>query len=108
MPTLHVCSLAKLAETVAATRASHIVTLINHGTLVERPASIAPERHLLIPISDIVEPLDGQILPDSAHVEILLEFLRRWERDSPLVIHCFAGISRSTAAAFIAACALAP
>ena len=25
-----------------------------------------------------------------------------------MVIHCFAGVSRSTAAAFIAACALAP
>jgi predicted protein tyrosine phosphatase len=108
MPTLHVCSLAKLSETVAATRASHIVTLINRDTLVERPASIASDRHLFIPISDIVEPLDGHVLPDRAHVEVLLDFVRGWGRERPLVIHCFAGISRSTAAAFIAACALAP
>ena len=57
MPNLHVCSLARLPETVAATGASHVVTLINRGTLVERPAAIAPERHLFISMSDIVEPL---------------------------------------------------
>jgi predicted protein tyrosine phosphatase len=108
MPTLHVCSLARLPETVTATGASHVVTLINSGTLVERPAAIAPGRHLFIPVSDIVEPLEGHILPGSEHVETLLDFVRRWEREKPLVFHCFAGISRSTAAAFIAACALAP
>lgn len=108
MPTLHVCSLARLCETVTATGASHVITLINRGTLVERPASIAPDRHLFLPMSDIVEPLDGHILPGRDHVETLLDFVRRWDRGSPLVFHCFAGISRSTAAAFITACALAP
>jgi predicted protein tyrosine phosphatase len=37
-----------------------------------------------------------------------LGFVERWRREQPLIIHCFAGISRSTAAAFISACALAP
>lgn len=108
MPTLHVCPLSRLHETVTATRASHVVTLINRGTLVERPPSIASDKHLFIAMSDIIEPLEGHILPGSEHVETLLAFVRAWERERPLVIHCFAGISRSTAAAFIAACALAP
>jgi predicted protein tyrosine phosphatase len=108
MPTLHVCPLALLHETVTATGASHVVTLINHGTPVERPVAIAPDRHLFIAMSDIVDPLDGHILPATAHVEDLLAFVRGWERERPLVFHCYAGISRSTAAAFIAACALAP
>ncbi len=38
--------------------------------------------------------------------KFLLEFLRQWERRRPLVIHCYAGVSRSTAAAFVALCAL--
>ena len=38
----------------------------------------------------------------------LLEFVGGWDRAAPLLIHCFAGVSRSTAAAFISACALAP
>jgi predicted protein tyrosine phosphatase len=108
MPTLHVCSLARLHETVVATGASHVVTLINRETVVERPSSIHPERHLFIGVSDILEPLEGHILPAVDHVEPLLAFVRRWEREQPLVFHCFAGISRSTAGAFIAACTLAP
>ncbi|MGO4572986.1 tyrosine phosphatase family protein [Microvirga sp. 2TAF3] len=108
MPTLHVCSLSRLHDTVAETRASHVVTLINDGSLVERPTAITPDRHLFIGVSDIVEPLEGHILPASEHIEQLLTFVRAWGRESPLVFHCWAGISRSTAAAYISACALAP
>ena len=108
MPTLHVCSLARLHETVAATGASHILTLINVATVVERPDSVPADRHLFIGISDILEPLDGHIVPAAEHVERLIAFVRAWPREKPLVIHCYAGISRSTAAAFIAACVLWP
>ena len=108
MPTLHVCSLSRLHDTVVETDASHVITLINAATAVERPGSIPADRHLLVSISDIVEPLDGHILPDVAHVEGLLAFARNWDRKKPLVVHCWAGISRSTAAAFIVACALEP
>ena len=34
--------------------------------------------------------------------------MRRWDRAAPIVVHCFAGISRSTAAAFSALCAARP
>ena len=43
-----------------------------------------------------------------SHVEQVLAFGRRWDRSAPLVIHCYAGISRSTASAFAIACALNP
>jgi predicted protein tyrosine phosphatase len=108
MPTLHVCSLSRLHETVAATRASHIVTLLNAATAVERPDTVSAARHLFIGVSDIVDPLDGHILPAAEHVDRLLAFVRAWGRENPLVIHCWAGISRSTAAAFVTACALKP
>jgi predicted protein tyrosine phosphatase len=108
MPTLHVCPLSRLHDTVTATRASHVVSLVGAGAAVERPASIAAECHLFIGVSDIVEPLEGYVLPEAEHVEQLLAFVRAWGRESPLVLHCWAGISRSTAAAYIAACALAP
>ena len=38
----------------------------------------------------------------------ILDFVAAWPREKPLVIHCYAGISRSTAAAYIAGCALNP
>lgn len=108
MPSLHVASLSKLHETVAAVGASHVVTLINVSTVVERPAWIEAERHLFIGMSDIVQPMEGHVLPGEEHVERFLDFARGWDQAAPMVIHCWAGISRSTAAAYIAACALRP
>ncbi len=108
MPRIHVCPLSKLPETVRATGAQSLVTLIDKGTPVRRPAGIAAEEHLVIVLSDIVADLEGHTLPAKSHVEKLLAFARRWDQAAPLLIHCFAGVSRSTAAAFIAACALRP
>ncbi|MGO9675177.1 MAG: tyrosine phosphatase family protein [Methylocella sp.] len=108
MGRLHVCSLAKVPEIVRATGARSLVTLIDQGTRVERPSEIAAERHLFVSMSDIVVAIDGHILPSDAHVVALLDFAQRWDRMAPMLIHCYAGISRSTAAAFITACALSP
>jgi predicted protein tyrosine phosphatase len=108
MPRIHVCPLSRLPETVRASGARSLVTLINHGTPVERPSEIAPEKHLYVAVSDIVAEAEGHILPDESHIAALLDFVRRWDRAAPLLIHCWAGVSRSTAAAFIAACALSP
>jgi predicted protein tyrosine phosphatase len=41
-------------------------------------------------------------------VEQLIAFVQRWRRDTALVIHCYAGVSRSSAAAFVSVCALSP
>lgn len=112
MPSLHVCPLSRLDETVAATGASHLVTLATLGSHVRRPATIRPEHHLRVGFSDIVAPMEGHLPPDEAHVRAVLDFAAAWAgpRDParPLVLHCYAGISRSTAAAYAVACALAP
>jgi predicted protein tyrosine phosphatase len=50
----------------------------------------------------------GLVLPCEDHVETLVRFTLDWDRQAPLLIHCWAGISRSTAAAFITLCALNP
>lgn len=109
---VHVCSLARLGPTVEATGARHVVTLINAGTPVLRPVTVPAENHLFLGMNDIVAPMDGYVAPAEAHVESLLAFVDGWWRghaaSSPLVVHCWAGISRSTAAAFITACAVDP
>jgi len=105
---IHVCSLARLHQTVATTGARHVVTLLKDVDLVQRPDAIAPGNHLVLGMDDIVEPRDGYIAPADDHVTQLLTFVRRWDRTKPLVVHCYAGISRSTAGAFVTACALNP
>ena len=108
MSTLHVCSLSRLHETVDRVGASHLASLINAGTPVSRPSSIAAENHLFLGFNDIVEPMDGMVPATSAQMARFLDFVVTWDRARPMVIHCWAGISRSTAGGYIAACALMP
>lgn len=105
---IFVCPLSKVAETVARAGADRLVSLLTAGTELERPAMIAPENHLLLAMNDIAEAQAGMTLPGEAHVRRLLDFANEWDRAQPLVIHCYAGISRSTASAYIVASALAP
>ena len=105
---IHVCSLARLHETVAETGARHVVSLIGDEARIERPPAVDAENHLWLRLHDISSPLDGYIVPEEEHVADLLQFVRRWDRRSPLVVHCYAGISRSTASAFASVCALNP
>ncbi|KQT98865.1 protein tyrosine phosphatase [Methylobacterium sp. Leaf469] len=108
MPTLHVCPLSRLPETLAETGARRLMTLMKAGTAIARPESIAEGGHCVVEVSDIAAAMDGHVLADDGHIGRILDFVAAWDRADPLVIHCYAGISRSTAAAYIAACALAP
>jgi predicted protein tyrosine phosphatase len=108
MAHIHVCSLDQIDDVAFSTGARSLITLLNVGTRVTLPAAIAPHRHLFIGVSDIVEPRDGYTLPTAGHIGELLNFVKLWDRVDPLLIACFAAVSRSTAAAFIIACALEP
>ena len=109
MSRVNVCSLRLIDETARQTGARSLVTLINVGTPVGRPTVIEADRHLFIGVSDIVEPMDGHIHPAEEHVEKLLDFARSLgpsgADDRALLCR---RVSRSTAAAFIIACAVAP
>ena len=108
MPFVLVCPLSEVSASVSATRASHLISLIDEDTPVVRPNSIAADNHLFLGINDITEPMDGMVLPGEQHVRQLIDFVGTWDADRPMVVHCFAGISRSTAAAFIAVCVTRP
>jgi predicted protein tyrosine phosphatase len=105
---IHVCSLARLHDTVAEIGATHIVTLLRLIDRVQRPASVVETNHLILGMDDIASPMDGYTHPAEAHVHDLIRFVQGWDRRAPIVMHCYAGISRSTAGAFITACALNP
>jgi predicted protein tyrosine phosphatase len=107
-PKLYVCSLSRLPETVEKTQARHLVTLLGPTMNVETPVGIPSHRHLKLIANDIATPLEGHILPGTDHVEQLIGFVESWDRAQPMLIHCWAGISRSTAAAYIAASVLNP
>jgi predicted protein tyrosine phosphatase len=102
--TLIVCPLS-LVETVIADRApSHLITLLDPDSLIPTPAGLTAERHLRLGVNDIVELSEGHVCPDEALVSRILEFGAGWAGERPMLVHCWAGISRSTATAFVLAC----
>ncbi len=105
---IYVGPLSAVAHAVEASGVGYLVTLINDQTMIETPASIEPRRHLRLAMNDISEPQPGLVPPDDSHVQDLIDFVAGWDRRLPMLIHCWAGISRSTAAAFIALCTLNP
>jgi predicted protein tyrosine phosphatase len=108
MPAIYVCSLAKLEATVSRAKASHIATLITDGSVVPRPQGVRAENHLILSFHDISTPMEGMTPPGETHIGRFLGFVTDWDRAAPLVVHCWAGVSRSTAGAMIALCALRP
>lgn len=108
MTSIHVCPLSRLVETIENSSASHVASLINASMEVPYPLSIALENRLFLGMNDIVEETPGFIPPEKTHVEKLVRFVRTWDQKAPLVIHCWMGVSRSTAGAYIAQCTLMP
>lgn len=108
MPYIVVSPLSRIAHTATRFGALDMVTLITGDTSVDLPEQISESRYLRLGFNDIVEVRDGLVPPGENHVTALLEFAERWTRETPLLIHCYAGISRSTAAAYIVAAALNP
>ncbi len=104
---IHVCPLSRLPETLLASGARSVVTLLAE-TFRARVPPLPGVRHLALDMSDITVARDGHAMPAEAHMVALLGFARAWDRREPLLIHCYAGVSRSTAACFAVACALDP
>lgn len=94
-----------IEATIRRYRPSHLVSLMVEPQ-VQTPLAIRPECHLRLSIHDVTEASDGITCPEHSHISSLLGFTRSWDRSAPILIHCWAGISRSTAAAYILMCDL--
>ncbi|MEC9369178.1 MAG: protein-tyrosine phosphatase family protein, partial [Pseudomonadota bacterium] len=105
---VYVGPLSAVHPTIETSGIGHLVTLINSETMIDTPEGIADGRHLRLAMNDVTEPLPGMVPPSEQHVSDLIDFALEWDRKAPMLIHCWAGISRSTAAAFITLCTLNP
>ena len=102
---LIVAPLHEVADLAARHRPSHLISLASPGH-VDALLAKAPPHRLDLRFNDIVEPREGLTPPTEADVAALLAFAASWDGTRPLLIHCWAGVSRSTAAAYAIACAL--
>ncbi len=105
--TLIISPLSQVELVVKSRAPSHVLTLL-------APEGSDPYcgkvRHLVLRFNDIKAPADGLIAPGAETVRAILDFGAEWKSaatGAPLLVHCFAGISRSTAAAYILACEFA-
>lgn len=102
---IFVCPLSRVDELIAARRPSRVVSLLDPATRFPDAARHGIQHHHRVEIHDITEEVAGWTCPSVPHVRSLLAFLQAWDRaEGALLVHCYAGISRSTATAFIAAC----
>jgi predicted protein tyrosine phosphatase len=103
-----VSPLSKVQSLVDEHGVSHVVTLLAPETPHDSPRGVEGGRHLKLYFHDIVQPMDGHTPPSRSDAERMIAFFESWKREAPMLIHCWAGISRSTAAAFTALCMFRP
>lgn len=117
---LVVCSLAAVPEIAAVANATALVSVLHPQLIPDTPSTIAPERHFKLGIDDIEAPHEGLQHARPTHIDALCRFAEDWHRTptasgrnfnnqpDTIIVHCYAGISRSTAAAFVMLCTLNP
>ncbi len=112
---IHITPLERLGETLANTGQAGEGNVFVCGLLgpgMQHPAlPVAEEHRLRLNFHDVAHAREGFTPPQAEHVRALLAFAERWRaaEDAPaLVLHCWMGVSRSPAAAYIVQCALNP
>lgn len=99
-----VCPLSKVMSMVDIYKPERIISLLDPNYAFPETGSAYFNRHLQLCFNDIHISTKGQVLPTAKHIDDLLTFISLWSCKEPILIHCRAGIGRSTAAAFITAC----
>ncbi|MBV8798373.1 MAG: hypothetical protein JOY77_12725 [Alphaproteobacteria bacterium] len=104
MPAIVVTPLSALQRSVERYKPSHIVTLLSPEHMIETPSGFPTDRHLRLGMHDVAEAWTSESAPSLGHVNALLAFGHGWTGGAPMIVHCWAGISRSMAAAYILLC----
>ena len=104
MSMILVTPLSAVEETIRRYRPSHMITLLSPEHMIETPEGVAQEYHLRLGMNDVADTAFAETPPAEHHIDRLIAFGRGWQAEAPMLVHCWAGISRSTAAAYILLC----
>ena len=79
---------------------THVISLLveDDRSLVKLPWGFNPANHLFLDMDDVINP-ESDLAPTRHQVLQILNWTKNLPHDSVLLVHCFAGVSRSTAAA---------
>ncbi|MFQ3361186.1 MAG: tyrosine phosphatase family protein [Alphaproteobacteria bacterium] len=84
--------------------ANYIISILSPGESFPIFEGIKDTNHLKLSFNDITSPRKNLIQPSLGHVKNIISFTKKCTKNDTLLIHCYAGISRSTAAALIVYC----
>jgi predicted protein tyrosine phosphatase len=104
MPLILVTPLSAVEETIRRYKPSHLMTLLSPEHMIETPAGIDPAHHLKVGVNDVADASISDMPPGEKHVRELIAFGRGWDAKAPILVHCWAGVSRSMASAFTLLC----
>ena len=104
MTAIIVTPLHEVGQAIRLWRPSHMVGLASPGA--EIAGTVEGLERLQLTFHDIAEPQPGLQPVTENDLDRLLALARNWPRTAPLLIQCWAGVSRSPAAAYAIACML--
>ncbi|MEO1014337.1 MAG: hypothetical protein AAFX08_04030 [Pseudomonadota bacterium] len=99
-----VSPLSQVHDVAAREKPARLVSLLSPGDVFPQVEGLDDPHAHRIAAHDVREETPGLTAPHGDHVTGLISFLEGWSPAETLVVHCWAGVSRSTATAFIAAC----
>ena len=94
---IHICSLHQV-RVIDVSTYDGIITI--EDTTIKEPFRVQGDepKQLILRFDDINEPIDDYVVPQMIHIKKALDFAHEIE-DGSLLVHCRAGISRSSAIA---------
>jgi predicted protein tyrosine phosphatase len=98
---LIVCPGSAVETLLAREPVDHLLTLVSPDAEVGARAVPAT----VLRFNDITEPRAGLVAPHAEMVHAIIALGRELPPDATLLVHCYAGVSRSPAAAYVLACA---
>src|SRR5689334_14273753 len=96
-----VCPLSRAPDIARDKKPSRVVSLLDPASAFPLLDGYGQDRHLCVAVHDINEEMKGFDACDALRMRNILDFVNGWPREAPILIHCYAGISRSTATAYI-------
>lgn len=102
--TILVSPLSRVPDIIAERKPARVISLLDPETAFPDTGPGYVDKHLRVEMHDITQAQEGWIAPAEGHIDTLLKFIADWDEKGPILIHCYAGISRSTATAFVTAC----
>jgi predicted protein tyrosine phosphatase len=89
---IRICGFSELQDCIRQFNPTHVISVIRSIEPIEG-------KHLVIPCDDIPMPIEGMQEPTSEHLAAAMAFTEHLNENDRVIVHCFAGQSRSTAIA---------